>query len=178
MSRTIDLPKRICYPGEMLEIKVRMDKGAKLPTKAHNHDAGWDLYARKVEKVDAEMLVVPQLNYGSAPFNRMVPRPPVLYTIDTGVHIAIPEGWMGVVYGRSGLAFNQAVFPAYEGIIDAGYTGSIKVLLRDDKYQHEVMPGDKVAQLVFLPVPEITLRQVTKLTKSKRGKKGFGSSGT
>ena len=86
-------------------IRIKLDAGAKMPTRAHALDAGLDLYARESCIVEAK---------GSAVF-------------DTGVHIEIPAGWVGVLKSKSGLNIKHGIIS--DGTIDAGYTGSIKVKL-------------------------------------------------
>lgn len=89
----------------------------------------------------------------------------------------IPEDWVGLVRGRSGLAFNQSVF-AFEGTIDSDYRGEICVLLVNlglrDATIHE---GDRIAQLVVVPAPNRPLFETSALGSSGRGANGFGSSG-
>lgn len=135
-------------------IKVMLDQGAKMPTRAHALDAGYDLYAR-------ESKVIPALS--SAVF-------------DTGVHIQLPPQTVGLVKSKSGLNVMHGL--TSEGVIDAGYTGSIRVKL----YNHGdtlycVNAGDKISQLVILPILTPTLELTTKFEATERGNDGFGSSG-
>ena len=137
-----------------MEVKYMLDANAKIPTKAHNSDAGFDLYSRETK-------VVPK---GSQ------------RTFDTGVHIQIPEGMVGFLKSRSGLNVNHSI--ESEGVIDSGYTGSIIVKLYNhgtDDYM--VNEGDKITQLVILPIPSITLVETDALDSTDRGDGGFGSSG-
>lgn len=116
----------------MEEINVMLDEGAIMPTRAHSADAGLDLYTP-----EGFML----LSFGEVDN----------YTVDTGVHMEIPEGYVGMLKSKSGLNVNRGVIT--EGVIDAGYTGSIKVKLynlgEDIQYFQR---GDKIAQLVILPI--------------------------
>ena len=136
-------------------LKVVLDENAKMPTKAHEPDAGFDIYNR-----EGEVLIPPN---GSAIF-------------DTGVHIEIPNGMVGFLKSRSGLNVKHGI--SSEGVIDAGYTGSIIVKLynHSDK-EYKVEMGDKITQLVLLPIPTITLRKSDSLSKSERGEGGIGSTG-
>lgn len=98
------------------------------------------------------------------------------YTVDTGVHMEIPEGYVGMLKSKSGLNVNRGVIT--EGVIDAGYTGSIKVKLynlgEDIQYFQR---GDKIAQLVILPIVTPAPKLVDKFAETERGDNGFGSTG-
>ena len=126
------------------------------PTKAHTTDAGFDLYA------DEEVI----LKYGETT------------AILTNIAIELPEGYVADVRPRSGLTLNTGLRVQY-GTIDAGYREGIGIiceLARDDGMM--IPKGMKLAQLVILPIPEITLQEVTELSDSDRGVNGFGSTGT
>ena len=143
----------------MEEINVMLDEGAFLPTRAHDADAGLDLYTP-----EEFMLLMPS-NDGIDS-----------QTVDTGIHIEIPEGYVGMLKSKSGLNVYRGVVT--EGVIDAGYTGSIKVKLynlgKDIQYFQR---GDKIAQLVILPIVTPALKLVDKFEKTERGDNGFGSTG-
>lgn len=135
-------------------IKVKLDEGAKMPTRAHSTDAGLDIYAREGQIISARE---------SAKF-------------DTGVHIELPEGTVGLLKSKSGLNVNYGI--TSEGVIDVGYTGSIVVKLYNNSgYDYEVKAGDKISQLVILPILTPTPYLVDSLEESERGDNGFGSSG-
>ncbi len=138
----------------MVEIKVLLDDGAKMPTKAHESDAGYDIYAP-----DA-FGVVPK---GS-------------WMIDTGVHMLIQKGYVGMIKSKSGLNVNNVL--RCEGVVDAGYTGEIVVKMYNDSNMPYIFAeGDKITQIVILPVPETELQLVDRLEDTERGDNGFGSSG-
>lgn len=138
----------------MVEIKVMIDEGAKMPTKAHKSDAGYDIYAPEA--------------FGVAPKHS--------WTIDTGVHMLIPEGYVGMLKSKSGLNVKHGL--TGEGVIDAGFSGSIQVKLYNDSNSPYIFEkGDKVIQIVILPIPETKLVQVDSLEETERGSNGFGSSG-
>ena len=140
---------------ELNFIPVVLDGGAQMPTKAHMDDAGFDLYAI------SEQVIHPG---NSAVF-------------DTGVHMAIPEGYAGEVVGRSGLNINYDII-CPKGTIDAGYTGNIKVKLYNlGKYNYTVHKGDKIAQLIIVPICRKELGEVDVLPETDRGDTGFGASG-
>lgn len=138
----------------MEKIKVMLDEGAKMPTRAHDTDAGYDLYSRDTTIVGAKEDA----------------------TFDTGVHIQIPAGYVGFLKSKSGLNCKCGIVG--EGVIDAGYTGSIRVKLynhggRDVRFN----AGDKLIQLVILPIFTPELEQAEVLDATERGNNGFGSSG-
>jgi len=137
-----------------MKMKVMLDPGAKMPTRAHELDAGYDLYSTH----DA---VIFQDASG---------------TFDTGVHVQIPAGYVGFLKSKSGLNVKNGL--QSEGVIDAGYTGSIKVKL----YNHgsravEIKEGQKISQLVLLPIITPELELVDELEETERGTGGFGSTG-
>lgn len=143
-------------------MKIKLDPGAKMPTRAHPTDAGLDLYA-------AEDAVI----YPSE-FHRFVPCSTV---IDTGVHIALDPGTYGKIESRSGLNVHFHVVSC-GGVIDEGYTGSIKVKLYNfGSEAYRVMKGDKIAQLVIMPYLTPELEIVDELEQTERGDAGFGSTG-
>lgn len=142
-----------------MKIKVMLDPGAKMPTRAHPTDAGLDLYST----VDTVLPVKSAWTDGNV-------------CIDTGVHIEIPAGYVGMLKSKSGLNVNLCV--TSEGVIDAGYTGSMMVKL----YNHGKMPvkikkGQKISQLVILPIITPDLELVDSLEETERGSGGFGSTG-
>lgn len=136
-------------------MKVKLDVGAYTPTRAHSTDAGMDLYAIESKHVPA---------YGSAIF-------------ETGVHIKLPEGTAGVLISKSGLNVNFGITST--GLIDEGYNGSITVKLYNNTHKsYYVQRGDKISQLVIVPVLYEQVELVTSLDQdSERGSNGFGSTG-
>ena len=147
------------YNRDMRTIPVMLDKGAKMPTRAHDTDAGLDLYMPDMD--DRYWDVIPA--HGSL-------------VIDTGVHVLIPEGYVGMIKSKSGLNVKYGI--TSEGVIDAGYTGSIVVKL----YNHSddeiaVDCGDKISQLVILPIITPTVKLVDEFPDTDRGDNGFGSTG-
>jgi dUTP pyrophosphatase len=136
------------------QMKIMLDTMAKMPTRAHSTDAGLDLYATETTTI---------LPGGSAVF-------------DTGVHIELPPNTVGFIKSKSGLNVNKGLIS--DGVIDVGYTGSIKVKLYNlSRYRYEVKRGDKISQLVILPILTPKLELVDKLDETERGDNGFGSSG-
>jgi len=102
-------------------------------------------------------------------------------TVSTGISIAIPAGYVGLVHSRSGLAANHGVVVLNSpGTVDAGYRGEIRVtLLNTDKIKaFEVQPGDRIAQLLVQRVERAHFIEVDILPETERGQQGFGSTGT
>lgn len=135
-------------------MKIMIDKGAYMPTRAHDTDAGLDLYAMSAQIVPAKE---------SAKF-------------DTGVHIELPPGTAGLLVSKSGLNTKHGITST--GLIDEGYTGSIQVKLYNHSgYDYRVEAGDKISQLVILPIIRPELELVESLEDTERGTGGFGSTG-
>lgn len=138
---------------------LRLDPDLPLPDRVHPGDAGLDLLAAK----DASL------------------KPGQRSLIPTGIAVAVPEGHAGYVQPRSGLAWKQGLgILNSPGLIDSGYRGEIKVVAinLDPDETIDIWRGDKIAQLVVLPVLEVELEEVSELPQSERGQAGFGSTGT
>ena len=140
-----------------MKILFTLDDGATAPTRAHFTDAGLDLYS--MEKV--------------------LVRPGERELISTGVHVAIPPGYVGMVCPRSGLAHDRGLTVLNApGIIDAGYTGEIMVnLYNSECLTQGVDAGERIAQLVITPIASAQLVQVDALGTTERGDNGHGSTG-
>lgn len=137
-------------------MKIKLDKGAYMPTRAHDTDAGLDLYCPV-----GQAQIVPAKE--SAVF-------------DTGVHVELPYGTAGMVKSKSGLNVKHGL--TSEGVIDVGYTGSIVVKLYNHSgYDYKVEEGDKISQLVIVPILTPELELVNSLDDTERGNGGFGSTG-
>lgn len=136
----------------MEKLLVMIEPWAFAPERAHKEDAGIDLRS---------------------------PDPCIVrdtFVIDTGVHVQIPEGYVGFLKSRSGLNVKHGI--RCEGVIDAGYTGSIVVkLYNDSKNAYYIAKGDKIAQLVILPVETPEIEVVGMIRGGERGDNGFGSTG-
>ena len=134
-------------------MKIMLDEFAYMPERAHPDDAGLDILS---------------------PFDKWVYAHGVTI-IDTGVHVEIPKGYVGMLTSKSSL---MAKGVTTRGTIDCGYTGSIKaVVYNDGPFSFEVRKGNKITQLVIVPclIPEIEV--VDELEETDRGENGFGSSG-
>jgi dUTP pyrophosphatase len=142
----------------VIELPIRrVREDARLPERAYAGDAGLDL-------ATCERLVI-------APGERTV--------ASTGLAVAIPDGYAGFVQPRSGLAARHGIALVNSpGLIDSGYRGEIKVVLLNTDREREYVaePGERIAQLVVLSVPEIRVEAVEELPESERGARGFGSS--
>jgi len=136
------------------KVKVMLDEGAYMPERAHEADAGYDLRS----PVDGYVL-----KHGS-------------WTVDTGVHIQIPAGYVGFLKSKSGL--NVKFDLVSEGVIDSGYTGSIVVkIYNNGEYTKGIKAGDKITQLVLLPIFTPDLERADHFEETERGDNGFGSTG-
>lgn len=141
----------------MLLMKVRikkLHKDAIIPRYAKEGDAGLDLVAiSKSQQYD-------------------------IMTYKTGLSIEIPEGYVGLIYPRSSIFRTDLRLSNSVGVIDSGYRGEIILNFNisiDDKNIYQI--GDKIAQLIIIPYPQIEFEEVRELSETERGEAGFGSSG-
>lgn len=140
----------------MLKVKL-LHPDAKVPTRVNPTDCGLDLYSFE--------------EFGNviAPKERL--------TVSTGISISIPDGYVGRILPRSGMAANFGI-DVLAGVIDSSYRGEIKVVLLNTGNHHfNVCRGDRIAQLVIQKVELWTPRVVDELDETERGSNGFGSSG-
>ncbi len=142
-----------------IDIK-RLNDLAHIPTVGSKKAAGADLYAA----TDCETFI----------------REGQTVKIDTGISIAIPEGYFGAIFARSGLATKQGLRPANAvGVIDSDYRGPIIVALHNDTDVPQIIPAQsRIAQLVILPCQTFEFNEVDNLDDTERGSGGFGSTGT
>ena len=137
---------------------AKLKEEAILPSRAHEGDAGLDLYSCESAHIG----------------------PGERWGIGTGVGVEIPEGHAGLVLPRSGLARDHGIaLVNAPGLIDSGYRGEVRVLLlnTDPAETFRVEPGDRIAQLLLTPIALAEPVEATALTESARGEGGFGSSG-
>lgn len=136
-----------------LNIKIKkLHKDAVIPTKAHATDAGCDLYATSCH-YDNGLII-----YG------------------TGIAVEIPEGYVGLVFPRSSIANTHLTLSNSVGVIDSGYRGEVMAKFRKGGTRGYNV-GDRIAQLIILPYPEVVFEEAEELSESDRGTGGYGSSG-
>ena len=136
----------------------RLSAAARPPGRAHDGDAGFDLHAAEPAHL--------------GPGERA--------SVGTGLAVAIPDDFAGLVLPRSGLAARHGIaLVNAPGLIDSGYRGELRVLLlnTDRAETFEIAPGDRIAQLLLTPFAEAEPVEATELAGSVRGEGGFGSSG-
>lgn len=138
---------------------VKLSDRAVVPTKGSEGAAGYDLYAALEYPVSIA--------------------PGAVYKIPTDIAVAIPKNHFGAIFARSGMATKKGLSPANSvGVIDEDYRGNVIVALRN--YSNDVSivePQEKIAQLVFMPYATVKFNSVDKLSETKRGEGGFGSTG-
>lgn len=153
-----------------LEWRVkRLRAAARLPTRAHADDAGWDLYYCAPDGHDGGG--PPLIASGDTRFVKL----------PTGLAMAFSPGWYFKIEARSGWASRYGV-SVLAGVVDAGYRGEVVVLMRvpvdgEGRALCPIAHGDKIAQGVFLPVPLVAPVEVEELPASLRGENGWGSTG-
>lgn len=141
----------------MNTVKIKqLNADSKIPTRAYEFDAGWDLYANE------DALIEPQ--------SRGV--------IKTGISMSIPSGYVGLIWPRSGLSVKQGA-DILAGVIDASYRGEVMVCLMntDNTFSIKIKKGDRIAQILFQEVPQFNVEAADSLDDTARGEGKFGSSG-
>ena len=150
----VENPSNIPKSEYLESIKVMSNSNEQFQ-KAHEYDAGYDILAAHT---------------GTVPANSS-------NLIGTELFVQVPKGYVGILKSRSGLSVKQGI-DVGAGVIDASYTGEIKVLLRNttDKW-FDYNAGDKIAQMVVVPICPFSVQRVNKLNETDRGSNGFGSTG-
>lgn len=153
---------------------VRIAPDVIMPTKAHDTDAGFDLYAYCPDATFYSWESGCQLNVKGVKV-----RPNETYKFHTGIKMAIPYGYWGGIYARSGLATKCGLRPANcVGVIDSSYRGEIIVAIHNDSNETQLVHnGDRIAQLVIQKVEPTVFEEVSELDETSRGESGFGGSG-
>ena len=129
-----------------MKMKIALDEGSTMPTRAHEHDAGLDLYANETAYI----------------------APHTWVAVSTGTHAAVPRGFVGLLTSKSGLMAKHGL--TCRGTIDAGYTGTIKaVIFNHSDRVYKVEKGQKVTQMVLVPIITPELELVDKLEETERG---------
>lgn len=145
-----------------MEVKFKkLTKTAVAPKKAHQTDAGFDLTANSIKLNDRG-----NWEYGF------------------GIALEIPKGYVGLIFPRSSIHKKDVVLSNCVGVIDSGYRGEIKAVFREavinrsyDRNPRIYDVGERIAQLIIMPYPEIEFKEAEDLSDTERGKGGFGSSG-
>ena len=140
---------------QLINVK-KLKENATLPTRAHDEDAGLDLYASEDVKYIAGQVVV---------------------SVPTGVAIEVVDGYVGLVRDRSSVSKSGLKVTA--GVVDAGYTGEVSIVMLNVSGKNgKINKGQKIAQMLVFAISTPRVREVTEFRPSARGDKGFGSSGT
>lgn len=158
-----------------MKVKIKkLNPKAIIPAKAHPTDAGFDLVATS-RTVDSDHNIV----YG------------------TGLAFEIPEGYVGYIFPRSSISRKEVMLTNAVGVIDSGYRGEVTFKFKfaanaymlkcdSDEFYHSSLPcldkkvydvGDRIGQLIIMPLPEIELEEADELSTSDRGTGGYGSTG-
>ncbi len=147
-------------PDAGLPVPVRLlTREARLPARAYEHDAAYDLFAAEEARIE--------------PLARAV--------VGTGIALGLPPGLAALTLPRSGLAARHGIsIVNAPGLIDPGYRGEVRIILlnTDPDHAFHVASGDRIAQLLFLPLTHVGLQATQELDETHRGTRGFGSSGT
>lgn len=165
--KTIDVLNKIgglskLKKNNLLDINIKLDKGAVMPTYAKDGDAGLDMTAISVKREED------------------------ILTYGTGVHVEIPFGYVGLVFPRSSISKKDMSLTNCVGVIDSGYRGEIMAKFRvenpfesslDETYLNFYNTGERMLQMIIMPYPQVNLIQVNELSDSERGKGGYGSTG-
>lgn len=141
-----------------MQIK-KLNNRAIIPTRGSEYAAGYDLYANNEQRL--------LINSGDT------------VKVGTGIAMEIPEGYFGAIFARSGLATKQGLRPANcVGVVDSDYRGELIVALHNDSNEpREIMPNDRIAQLVIMPYLTVDFVESDTLDDTDRGEGGFGSTG-
>ncbi len=142
-----------------IELK-KLNENAVLPSRGSKEAAGYDLYALSDQPIEIE------------------PHKTVL--VGTGLSMAIPDGYFGGVFARSGLASKRSLRPANcVGVIDSDYRGELMVPIHNDSEEKKIIEAkERIAQLIILPYLSVEFDEVEELDETARGESGFGSTGS
>lgn len=137
----------------------KLSESALLPVRGSEYAAGYDLFS----DIDSDVSIAPHETK----------------LIGTGISVAIPDGYFGGIYARSGLSSKEGLRPANcTGVIDSDYRGEIKVPVHNDSNEIRIIsPNQKIAQMIIQPFLSVEFEEVDSLDDTARGNKGFGSTG-
>ena len=142
------------HPEDNSLLVEKLNANAKLPQKAHLGDAGYDLYSSDY--------------YSISPYSQVL--------VSTGIKMAIPDGYAGLIWDKSGLAFEG--LKTMGGVIDSNYRGEIKVIIKNLSEEfYNIVPGQKIAQIIVQAVSDLTIKESPISDQTVREANGFGSSG-
>jgi len=142
------------WNGPVLNVK-KLNENATVPTKVNRSDAGYDLYALEGTIIDKHSHKL----------------------IKTGISMQIPDGYVGLIWPRSGMAYKHGI-DVFAGVIDSSYRGDVGVILYNSQYSnYNIEKGDRIAQIIFQKIEDFDLHVVENLDDTSRGAGGFGSSG-
>ena len=141
-----------------IEMK-KLNENAVIPTRGSQQAAGYDLYAATTEPITI--------------------KPHETVKVGTGLAIAVPDGYFGAIFARSGLAAKQGLRPANcVGVADSDYRGEYIVALHNDTdVERTIEPKERIAQLVVMPYLAVEFEEKDELSETARGEGGFGSTG-
>ena len=139
-----------------MEVQIKkLSATAILPNYAHSNDAGMDIYANEAVSIKAGQRTL----------------------VGTGITLAIPDGYVGLIWDKSGMAVKNGI-TTLAGVIDAGYRGEVKIALYNTSSEtYEIEAGHKIAQMLVQTIHQPILKEVDQLMVTKRGTDGFGSTG-
>lgn len=142
-----------------IELK-KLNENAVLPSRGSKEAAGYDLYALSDQPIEIE--------------------PHKTLLVGTGLSMAIPDGYFGGVFARSGLASKRSLRPANcVGVIDSDYRGELMVPIHNDSEEKKIIEAkERIAQLIILPYLSVEFDEVEELDETARGESGFGSTGS
>ena len=140
---------------ESLSVKIKvLDTKAVLPKYAKDGDAGMDLTAISIDRVG-----INEFKYGF------------------GLAFEIPKGYVGYVFPRSSCYKKEQLLTNAVGVIDSGYRGEVSAVFKGVSYENNYKVGDRVAQIIIMPIPYVTFEEVEELSDTERGTGGYGSTG-
>jgi len=148
----------------------KLDPRAKIPTYAKHGDAGMDLTAISMT-----------IKYDDCCEDDFTTKPEKYIEYDTGLAMEIPEGYVGYLFPRSSISKTDLLLANCVGVVDSGYRGPVKLRFRKSvctAKPNMYEPGDRVGQIIIMPVPSFNFIEVEELTETNRGEGGFGSTGS
>jgi len=140
-----------------MEVKIKIGEGGKMPSKGTKHSAGWDLTTTGVINSNSRFIEYATENY-----------------------FQIPTGYVGLVFPRSSVSKTDLILGNCVGVIDSDFRGQVTFKFKYTKFSpHSVIykKGNRIGQIIIMPIPDIKFKQVDELTETERGTGGYGSTG-